>query len=132
MSDPTVLYLIVRGSLNMSAGKTAAQVGHCVERILIHYFKAQIINAKFHGLPKDEEGRINATTDWMAQASTKIVLKADEKEWIALKQEFTGNCFVIKDNGLTEVAPGTETAMVIWPMAKSNATKAIRRLQCLR
>ena len=35
--DPIVMYLIVRESLNMSIGKTAAQVGHAVQMLHLKY-----------------------------------------------------------------------------------------------
>lgn len=37
-----------------------------------------------------------------------------------------------KDAGLTEVDPGTETVMALWPMRKSERPPLVKRLQTLK
>lgn len=128
--DPIVLYLIVRDSLNMSAGKGMAQSGHAVEKILLKYFKIQILSVKkYLNLFTDEDVmHVKIATEWMEHGSRKVVLKADEKEWAKLKEEFGNNCFIVKDAGKTEVMPGTETIMALWPQRRSTCSKTIKRL----
>lgn len=133
-NDPIVLYLIVREELNMSVGKTAAQVGHGVQYMLLHYFKASVLKAKTHDdsiFPKNEHEHIKLTTEWLGQGSRKVVLKADENEWGHIKAELGNDLFLVKDNGLTELQPGTETVMALNPMRKSTVPNRIKRLQVL-
>jgi peptidyl-tRNA hydrolase len=60
-------------------------------------------------------------------------LKADEKEWIKLKQEIKDQPHVIvRDAGLTELEPGTETVIGLWPVRKSKRSKTVARLQVLK
>lgn len=130
-TNPIVMYIIVREELGMSIGKCCAQVGHAVQAALIHYFKALAIDAKLHCLPQNEIDHTKLTTDWLANGSTKVILRADEKEWLGLKTEFSKDIFVVRDNGKTELEPGTETVMSMMPMRKSGVSKSIKRLQLL-
>jgi len=131
-NDPIVMYVIVREELGMSVGKTGAQIGHSIQYALIHYFKALAINAKLHCLPQNEINHTELTTRWLTNGSTKIILKATEKEWEELKAEFgKDNFFVVKDNGKTELEPGTETCASLSPMLKSSVSKSIKRLRLL-
>jgi peptidyl-tRNA hydrolase len=131
-NDPIVLYLIVRESLNMGAGKIAAQCGHGVQKILIRYFTALTLKAKLHtDLSVGEEEHIQDTKDWLGNhASRKVVLKANEEEWAAVKEEYAG-CVIIKDAGLTEVAAGTDTLISLWPQVKSKRSKTLKALRPL-
>lgn len=130
--DPVVMYIIVREELGMSIGKTGAQIGHSIQYALIHYFKALAINAKLHCLPQNELNHTELTTRWLTNGSTKIILKADDKEWEELKTEFgKDNFFVVKDNGKTELEPGTETCASLSPILKSTVSKSIKRLRLL-
>src|ERR1019366_2407436 len=132
--DPIVLYLIVRESLNMSAGKACAQVGHAVQYILMHYFAAQVLKAKVKDttLPIIELDHIAITTKWLGQDARKVVLKADEKEWAALQTELGTNCVIVKDNGLTEVAAGSQTVIALWPNYKSKRSNIIKWMSALK
>jgi len=65
-----------------------------------------------------------------ASSYRKATLVADDKEWEKLKEQLW--CFVVKDAGLTEVDPGTETVMALWPMRKSEVPKLVKRLQTLK
>ena|ERR1700733_6079702 len=131
IDDPITMYIIVREELGMGVGKIAAQCCHACQAVLLHYFKAQIIGAKLHGLPTNESEQVKTTTDWLANGSRKITLKANEKEWLALKNEFSKIVFIISDNGLTQLKPNTETCMAFSPMRKSLVSKNVKKLQCL-
>jgi peptidyl-tRNA hydrolase len=125
--DPIVLYLIVRESLNMSCGKIGAQIGHGVQHILIHYFRAQVLKVKAHNddkFPAEELEHIKITTEWLSNSSTKIVKVATDEEWVQIKEEYK-DYDVVKDAGFTEVAPGSETLITLWPQHKSKASQTI-------
>jgi len=70
---------------------------------------------------------------WKDSDYGKIVLKADGKEWTKLKAELPQDQFVlVKDNGLTEIASGSETCIGLMPMRKSECPKIIKKLQLLK
>lgn len=129
--DPIVMYVIVREELGMSIGKCCAQVGHATQKVLLHYFKCLALNAKLH-VSQIEEEHNKLTGAWLANGSTKVILKADEKEWGELKTEFGKDIFVVVDNGRTELEPNTETVLVLMPQKKSGVSKSIKRLQTLK
>ena len=119
--DPLVMYLVVRQELNMSMGKTAAQCSHAAQMILLRYFE-------------NGEMEVPKMKLWLDGSFRKVVLRADEKEWIKLKElmdEVDGKVIVI-DAGLTELNPHTETVIGFYPMYKSQRPKIIKRLQVLK
>ena len=120
--DPWIMYLIVRDSLGMSAGKTAAQVGHAVGIMYGHYY--YIINDDDHMLMKD------SFLSWKGDSFRKVVLKAKDKHWDKLKDRL--DCFVVRDAGLTEIDPGSETVIGVWPMKRSERINILRKLQTLK
>lgn len=140
--DPIVMYLVVRESINMSIGKTAAQCAHASQMLQIKYEKlhknliylrkaAQSGELAFSD-HSDARAKLESIFEqWMASSFRKVVLKADEKEWAHLKEESTDRVIVV-DAGLTELTPGTETVIGIWPLKKSLASKTLRRLQVLK
>ncbi len=128
--DPWVLYLVVRKSLNMGAGKIASQCGHVVGMI---YEKYMILDSLDRGGDLTSENDAHSLLDfdsWRQESYRKVALEADDKNWEKLKNELP--VFVVKDAGLTSVAPGSETAIGLWPMKKSDAPKLIKRLQVLK
>lgn len=136
--DVLVMYLVVRKSTNMSLGKTAAQCAHASQMLQMKYEKLHkaLVNSRKHDLekPKNEDPFVKLELifqQWIAAAIRKVVLQADEKEWVRIKEECPENVVVV-DAGLTELEPGTETVIGIWPMKKSQAPKTLRRLQVLK
>jgi peptidyl-tRNA hydrolase, PTH2 family len=140
--DPLVMYLVVRESINMSIGKTAAQCAHASQMLQIKYEKLH--KALVHQRKLIQEGvslLLPISTEmsqletifqqWMGIGIRKVVLQADEKEWVRIKEECPENVLVV-DAGHTELAPGTETVIGIWPIKKSQAPKILRRLQVLK
>ncbi len=129
--DPIVLYVIVRKSLNMGVGKIAAQVHHAAKIFLLGYFSIRK-NYPSLSLPDMEiyEPLLNITEKWIDSSFRTVLLVADDKEWEKLKEQV--RVFIVRDAGLTEVAPGSETVMSTWPMHKSQAPKIIKRLQALK
>lgn len=131
--DPIVMYLIVREELGMSIGKTAAQCAHA----------AQMLQLKFNELEREEScswtsdadlARIRIFQDWLDGSFRKVVLKADEKEWLKIQGAFVEGVMrtTVIDAGLTELNPNTETVMGIWPMRKSEVPKVLKKLQVLK
>jgi peptidyl-tRNA hydrolase len=134
--DPLAMYLVVRESLGMGAGKIPAQIGHAVGML---YEKKDDLSLQLlcgKGWHTDQDS-IDYDT-WVAWKNTsyrKIVLKADDKEWEKLRAWATesGKKFVlVVDAGLTEIAPNSETVFGFFPMYKSMAPKEISKLQALK
>jgi peptidyl-tRNA hydrolase len=136
--DPIVMYLIVREDLGMSLGKTCAQISHATKLLLLEYFKISVFQAALSKRPDADkiitharEEHVAMINKWLAHRSTTITKRADKKEWEKIKQLFDKNCFVVKDAGLTEIAPGSETVISLWPMHRSHTPKLIWRLRNL-
>lgn len=140
--DPIIMYLIVRESLNMSIGKTAAQCAHAAQMLQLKYqneydwtdhhledMYATISESKYYDELKP---KLNIYHKWLDSSFRKVVLRADEKEWGKLKQEFTSYRSLVVDAGLTELEPNTETVIGLWPMYKSQVPKLVKRLQVLK
>jgi len=125
-----VMYLIVRESLldKMSAGKIAAQCGHAVQFVVTYYFESSPIL----GFYEQNNKRTELMNKWFDCNYPKIVLKADDNEWQKLKDYPDLFCFIVKDAGHTQVDPGTETVMALWPVERNNRPKLLSRLQILK
>lgn len=161
MKDPEqsiAMYIIVRKSLEMSIGKTAVQCAHAAQLLTMNYFDLKrecanhqrlILNPPFpfpdsvldkytedriqHAEQKYRELRpkLSIFEEWIESSYRKIVLRASDKEWEVLKEEFKNDMVKVVDFGLTEIAPNSETCIAIWPMKKSLASKTIKKLQVL-
>jgi|SRR5579885_2297377 len=149
--DPIVMYLIVRESLNMSTGKTAAQCAHASQMLTLKYFDIQregkllqthinrvretdpVECEKFKNAYSELSRPLSIFGEWMSSSFRKVVLRADDKEWSKLKEEFKDqNMVMVVDAGLTEIPSGSETVIGLWPMRKSQVPKAVKRLQVLK
>ncbi|MGC8571871.1 MAG: peptidyl-tRNA hydrolase Pth2 [Candidatus Micrarchaeia archaeon] len=95
--------IIVRNDLDISCGKIAAQVAHAS---LMSFFEAQ---------KKDKK----IVEEWLNTGEKKIVLKVpDEESLIKLYNAYKYKeipCALVIDAGLTEIPPGTKTALGIGP-----------------
>ncbi len=95
--------IVVRSDLELGKGKLAAQVSHAS---LESYFEAQKKDAKI-------------AEAWIDSGQKKIVVKvADEEALVKLFRAFEYKgipCALISDAGLTEVPPGTKTALGVGP-----------------
>lgn len=146
--DPIVMYLVVRESINMSIGKTAAQCAHSSQMLQMKYEEvknaSRALQKEISSLVENDKEKmlaeykmiaplISIFGEWMGSSFRKVVLKADEKEWARLKEEVKNEAHVIvRDAGLTELEPGTETVIGLWPMRKSKVSKTVKRLQALK
>ncbi len=92
--------IVVRDDLKLSRGKLAVQVAHAA---VIGYEKADK----------------NVVEEWKRQGQKKIVLKVnglDELMRIKERAEMIGiPTGIVADAGLTEIPPGTITAVVLGP-----------------
>jgi peptidyl-tRNA hydrolase len=139
--DPPVMYLVVRTDLKMSGPKIAVQVGHGVQIFMQVYMMMSAVNQL--GLkelpPEDGEERpfteeemetFRLTGVWLKTNYTKILLGADDHEFAKIKQDHDAHVPVV-DLGRTEVAPNTETMIVLPPMRKSSRSSLLKRLRLL-
>ncbi len=108
--------IVIRTDLKMSKGKTAAQAAHAS------------IDAS---LKVDKR----IFTAWKNEGAKKVVLKVrTEKELIALKTkaERAGlKAAMIRDAGLTEIKPGSKTALAIGPDKEDKINKITGDLKIL-
>lgn len=95
--------ILVRNDIEMSKGKTAAQVAHAS---LMAYFNAE---------KKDNK----VAKEWLNTGEKKIVLKVnDDKVLKKLFEAFKYKdipCALVSDAGLTQLPPGTITALGVGP-----------------
>lgn len=129
-TDPIILYFIVREDLGMGPGKIAAQCAHGAQMMLLSYFDKK---RAFGSFKYGKYGTYCELTEkWIEESFRKVVLKADAKEFDKVKNDPDLDVFVVRDAGLTEVEPGSETVLVAWPIRKSAAAKTIlKRLRVL-
>lgn len=125
--DPIVQYYIVRKDVPMTVGKICAQVAHGAQMFAFTYLERKSQLALPHH--QDVRERINLTDMWVGGSFRKVVLGGRKKDFEKIKKEL--DVFAIRDAGLTEVEPGTETVLVCWPMLKSTCPKTLQRLRVL-
>lgn len=158
--DPIVMYLIVHESLNMGTGKTAAQCAHASQMITLDYFdlknmskeiQKELQNPGSTPVSKSFSGKyfqdrpealkeqyttiarkLSIMGEWLNSSFRKVVLRASDKEWAKLKEEFKDSMVMVVDAGLTEIPSGSETVIGLWPMRKSQRSKTVQRLQVLK
>lgn len=134
--DPIIMYLIVRTSLEMSPGKLAAQVGHAVDMLRLKYQqieKSLDWVAIAHGDADKEQAELcRLYRKWDDTSFRKVVLAGKDKDWSKIKEEFKDNMVLVIDAGLTEIEPGSETVIGLFPMFKTQAPKVIKKLQVLK
>ncbi len=124
--DPYVMYIVVRESLKLTAGKIGAQCGHAVD-----YLWREV--NRFSGVePNDaESARLHDFNLWLLREHGKVVLGASDAEFEKIKADYLDG-FLVVDNGHTEVAPRTETCFGLWPIRKSRRTPFLKRLRVLK
>jgi len=131
------MYIVVRRSLKLSAGKVGGQCGHAV-----HYFMREFAvvktrepaaSAREH-YPEEFahfQHQVALATEWDAtQDHTKVVLGATDEEFEQVKVENPKH-FLVVDLGKTQVAPNTQTCLGLWPMRKSKRSPLLQVLKPL-
>ena len=119
--DPIVQYYIVRTDVPMTIGKVCAQIAHGAQM-----FAYRFMNLKEQG---SLDSKIELTDKWINGSFRKVVLGGKAKDFERIKKEL--DVFLVRDAGLTEVEPGTETVIVTWPLLKSSQPKFLQRLRVL-
>lgn len=125
-ADPVSMYVVVNDDLKLSPAKLAVQVGHGVEL----YYQSMlndpdnVIKYKYDPLTEEHY-------QWINSGSRKIVLKANPTQWNKIKECDEISAYLVKDAGLTECEPNSETCIVLPPRRKSTIHKMIKRLQLL-
>jgi PTH2 family peptidyl-tRNA hydrolase len=104
-------YILVNKELGMGIGKTAGQVAHCQTIIDKHF--SQTEEYKY----------------WIENAQTKIILSGTEED---LKKWIEKGAVVIKDKGLTEIAPGSLTCVGFPPQKRGNLKSLTANLPLLK
>jgi len=111
--------IVVREDLKIGKGKLSAHVAHAS---LEGYKRAKTY---------DEDG----VREWEAGGQKKVVVKAkDEKELLDLYENAKHAnipCALIKDAGLTQIPPGTTTALALGPAVDSEVDKLTGHLKLL-
>jgi peptidyl-tRNA hydrolase, PTH2 family len=111
--------IIVRSDIEMSKGKTAAQVAHAS---LMSYFQAARADKA-------------VAKEWLNTGEKKIVLKVlDEESLTKLYKAFEFKkvpCALISDAGLTQLPPETKTALGIGPWRASEIDQFTKGLKLL-
>ena len=126
--DPWVMYFVVNRDLNMSTGKIAAQVGHAAHILMLKYFETKQLKTQ----NASQKELVANFESWMEASFRKIVLSADTNKFTKLISEMGSDIVVVKDAGLTEIAPGSLTVAGVFPLLKSNAPRIIRKMQALK
>ena len=112
--------IVLRTDLKMSIGKLVSQACH----------------ASLEASEKARKSKRRIWRAWMEEGSKKVILgveSLDELEELARKAEELGivNSLII-DRGLTEVPPGTKTALGIGPDRAEKVDKVTGRLKLLK
>jgi peptidyl-tRNA hydrolase len=104
-----VMYIFVNKGLGMSTGKVAAQVAHAAVRAIIPAARTGILT---------EPIQIEKTVplgEYMRKGETKIVLEVRDTEHLLMAERYLNEhgikTFLVIDEGRTEIAPHTPTAM---------------------
>ncbi len=132
--NSVVMYLVVNKSLNLTAGKISAQVGHLVELISQTSFQLEVEENDNFATYSDEElttvqNKIGTYQKYKTTGTTKIVLGcSDLSIWAELKRLTP---YLVIDEGRTECPPNSETVLGFFPMRKSEAPDVIKKMRLL-
>ena len=123
--DPLVAYLVVRTDLDMGVGKVVAQCSHASNMMVLR------LKHEMSRQPEMWSERVRFGASWL-HGSFRLIVKVAKKQsdFDKLKEDL--DVFVVRDAGLTEVKPMTETVLCTWPMYKSQTPKRLVRMRLLK
>lgn len=111
--------ILIRTDLGMSTGKKCAQACHA--------------SVSASDLVRVKDKKVWKT--WKNLGQKKVVLKVNSKEQLqdiyVLAQKEKLLCFLVKDAGLTQLEPGTTTALGIGPILSTEVDKITGDLKLL-
>ena len=108
--------VVINSTIEMSKGKTAAQASH----------------ASLEAFLKAEEDIREA---WRTEGGKKIVLQASRDEMDELRADAESlniPCYEVCDAGLTEVEPGTVTALGLGPAEEDKIDEVTGELELVK
>lgn len=128
MENEIVEYLIVNKDLNMSIGKTCAQVAHAQKLIDSKYLDLMVM-WDWEELNEGEAEKIfQDYNKWSEGNQKKIILRAKESKML---KAIEMGAVEVRDNGLTEIPPNSLTVVGFMPQPKANLQEFTKRLQLL-
>lgn len=105
---PTKQIIVIRSDLKLRRGKEAAQVAHASSMWMRDY----ILDEPVSGVTQEQDA-------WLRSNYRKIVVKATSEQQLRdlyrEAQQRNLTAYLVVDDGLTEVPPGTVTALAIGP-----------------
>lgn len=108
--------ILVRKDLRWEKGKIAIHVAHAAVGVL------KLADKKFLNM-------------WEKEGSKKVVLKVDNLRQLKEMEEKIRKekipCFLVRDAGLTQLKPGTVTALGIGPVEEEKIDKITGKLKLL-
>lgn len=111
--------IVVRKDLKMSKGKACVQVAHA------SLGASEIAMRKF----------ANWYEAWKSEGQKKVVVYVESEEELISVYEHAKSlalpCFLVSDAGLTELEPGTKTAVAIGPAPDEEVDKITGELKLL-
>ena len=108
--------IIVRRDIKLSVGKISSQVAH----------------AAIGAMKKILEENPKIIKKWEGEGAKKVVLKARLDELKEIERQIRKEkipCFLVKDAGLTQIRPGTITALGIGPIEEGKIDKITGKLK---
>ncbi|MCX6778427.1 MAG: peptidyl-tRNA hydrolase Pth2 [Candidatus Micrarchaeota archaeon] len=110
--------IVTRTDLKLGKGKLAAHVAH----------------ASLEGYKKVKSKNPQIIEEWESEGQKKVVVKIEsERELLELFEKIKNKipCALIKDAGLTQIPPGTITALAIGPWDEKEIDEFTRHLKLL-
>ena len=143
--DALVMYFILRKDLNMSVGHIATQCASGMQTILLHFLNIKD-NLVCPSSGPYEYKLHSYFKKWIDQSCNKVILLANDKDFILLKDHYKDNekLILVKDLVVhsllcdascainTYEVNKEETAAVIWPMFKNETPEIIKKLHILK
>lgn len=116
--DPIIQYYIVDHTLEMSAGKLAAQAAHAAT--------LSVSDLERRRITRSDSVEVRDYEAWLNADMRKVVLRGNNRDLLRLEE---AGGYAVRDNGRTELVSGSLTVVALRPMPKSAAAPLVKRLQ---